>query len=65
MRGDRSRQASRIDLIVWVVCSAMIAAVQPPFRFADEVGLSRDALVEELGAMVFAYLGETRPARAS
>jgi AcrR family transcriptional regulator len=56
-RAHRPCEAKRVDLAVWILGTGMIAAVQPPHRFADVIDVSRDEMVRELQAMLTAYLG--------
>lgn len=56
-RANQPREAKRVDLAVWILGTGMIAAVQPPHRFADVLHVSRDEMVRELQAMLSAYLG--------
>jgi AcrR family transcriptional regulator len=56
-RAAQPRDTKRVDLAVWILGTGMIAAVQPPHRFADVIDVSRDEMVRELQAMLSAYLG--------
>jgi AcrR family transcriptional regulator len=53
---ERTEQGRRIELALWVLCTGMIAAVHPPHRFAELVGVEPLAMVPEIYAMFSAYL---------
>lgn len=53
---ERDALAGRIELALWLLCTGMIAAVHPPHRFAEVMGMSPAAMVPEVWAMFRAYL---------
>jgi AcrR family transcriptional regulator len=53
---ERAEHGRRIELALWVLCTGMIAAVHPPHRFADLIGMDPAGMVPEIYAMFAAYL---------
>jgi len=50
------QKRKQIDLAVWGVAMAIIAAVEPPYGFAEHVGVGHEEVAAELARMGKAYL---------
>ena len=55
-RDDEAR-ARRIEFGIWVACTAAQEAIRPPSRFGSRLGISDEALANELSLVFCRYVG--------